>query len=162
MKNIYTYSLLLFALTFISCKTIAQTNKATDKKEITVKNENLQEFLNALKHDIENHYWESIFSKASPSHHKTQVLELGIKKYQYIAEALGLNHVRNNIRLDDQPISKEHLNQIQKVTFDPIEDKLETWLHLTGKVWLTDGRTLDLKITIRVKDDRYLLSGAVG
>lgn len=162
MKNIYTYSLLLFALTFISCKTIAQTAKSTDKQEVVEKNEDLQEFVNALKHDIEQHYWESIFSKAAPGHYKTQVFEVGIKKYQYIAEALGLNHVQNNIRLDDQPISKEHLNQIKKVTFDPIKEEQENWLHLTGKVGLTDGRTLALNITIQVVSGRYLLSGAVG
>ena len=122
----------------------------------------LNEFLSALKIEIEQHDWKAVTKRADPVHYNTKVFDVGLSKAQYIAELLGLHAVNNNINQDETTeLNYEDLNRIKEIIITSTQKNAKL-VTVRGVVILKDGHKLNLHIELTEFAGSYLLTGAVG
>lgn len=120
----------------------------------------LDRFLRTVERQLEEHAWRSIIDSADRSHYRAQVEEHGMPEPQYIAELFGLHRVDNNIKRGDA-VDWEDLQRIRSVELHEVTRRGGTDA-ITGTVVLDDGLQLELNARVERRDDRYVLTGALG
>ena len=118
-------------------------------------------YLGALAGLVEAHAWGEVFARCDPAHVDTQVGSFGMSRPQYLAEALGLHDVDNDIG-GDTTITEAHLDRIRRVWFDAAEGhgaELRVSGHslVGGRGWMRIVVQL-----VRGDDGRWWITGAVG
>lgn len=113
-----------------------------------------------IKTFVEQHDWEALLLKCDPEHYNVQVVEIGINKYQYIAEILGLNDKNNSIS-PGKVTSKSDLQKIKKIKFKKPR-QVGNLYKVSGKVTLKGGGKLKTEITLVKRDNDWFLTGSIG
>lgn len=135
---------------------------ASQRQQIRLSDdERLNSFLEDVREAVETHAWEDLLEAADDEHHRLQVVEMGMSEPQYLAELLGLHMVDNDIG-DGEAIEWEHLDGIETLRFDELDDRAPRAWVVRGYTVLADGRRLDVQADVVQRNGRYQLRGGVG
>jgi len=122
----------------------------------------LDESLEAIKGEIEDHDWLGLLEWADSEHRTTQ-LGMGMSHAQYVAELLNLNWENNSINADSKtPIAESDLNRIKKVFWRTTKSEGNGWTTVSGTVRLKGFKTLLIEVSMIKTSAGWRITGAVG